>query len=85
MYFSLGAYSAFGTLPLFPDDFVQQEAGNLREMTALTADYEFQSALCSVHSKTLSQTSFRQSAGAEIRAYLHPRQRCYTENSGKFR
>ena len=37
-------------------------------MAAGTADDEFLSALCSVHSKTLSQTAFHRGLGAGIRA-----------------
>ena len=52
---SLG--TQFSEQRVLRDSFVQKGAGNLLDMTVSTADDEFRSALCCVHSKTLSQTA----------------------------
>ena len=55
----------FSEREVLRDNFVQQGAGNLREMTAGTTDDVFRPALYSVHLKT-SQTAFHSRRELEL-------------------
>ena len=59
---------------------MQQAAGNLREMTAGTADDEFRSALAI--QKLNHRAPFTVGGSWNKSLYLQPLQRCYCENSG---
>ena len=53
----------FSEQQVFCGNFAEQEAENLREMTAGTPDDEFRLALCSLHSKLYHSSHFTVGGG----------------------